>query len=315
MRSNNVKVLLSTLVFAGFSVAATPTVTPPAQQQKAAPVVTPKPKHHKPVVDDDDVQQDPSRTVFYKRGQTVTVRTQKHFVTVVQIPGELITGIVGGDNDNWAANLNKTQTVLVIRPKNSAPHNAKTGIVVNTDHGNVYMIDAVLSSSGHDDLITIKPADTDMKKAASDEPIFVPVAVVTTLKSELASRDRQVDEIKSAADERVKTAEAQVADANKRADEQIEKFRVSYPTKMAFDYKFKAFKSPFNIEAVWRDDRFTYILADPDEVCAVYAEKDGRPMIVDATYKDGLYTLPGKYYGDFYLQAGKKKEMIKSREK
>jgi type IV secretion system protein VirB9 len=79
---------------------------------------------------------------------------------------------------------------------------------------------------------------------------------------------------------------------------------------MRFDYTFsekERNKPPFNIEAAWHDDRFTYIRAHPTEAPALYELKDGKPNLVQfELHPDGTYFIP-KILGNSYLQVGKKK--------
>ncbi len=76
---------------------------------------------------------------------------------------------------------------------------------------------------------------------------------------------------------------------------------------MQFSYDFKKDKPPFNVEAIWHDDKFTYIRAHPVEAPALYEIKDGKPNLIQFEMRaDGLYFVP-KILDLAYLQIGKQK--------
>ena len=57
---------------------------------------------------------------------------------------------------------------------------------------------------------------------------------------------------------------------------------------------------------MWRDERFTYIRALPEEAPALYESKDGKPSMVPYDFADGLY-VTRRPLGDGWLQIGKRK--------
>ena len=69
------------------------------------------------------------------------------------------------------------------------------------------------------------------------------------------------------------------------------------------------FKAPFNIHSVFRDDKFTYIAANPDEVASFYEVKDGKPNLVQFQYQNGVYVIRDLVERG-YLQVGKKRTDI-----
>ncbi len=78
-------------------------------------------------------------------------------------------------------------------------------------------------------------------------------------------------------------------------------------TTIQHDYKYAdAAKDPFNVTAMYHDDRFTYIEATPHETLAVYELKDGKPVLIQHNLdrKMGRYTIP-KVLEDGYLLVGK----------
>ena len=80
-------------------------------------------------------------------------------------------------------------------------------------------------------------------------------------------------------------------EARDHAAQETEAFRTHYPKSLAFDYEFQTRKAPFNVVAIYHDDRFTYIKAAPQEVPALYELKDGKASLVNYSYDAGLYTV------------------------
>lgn len=78
-------------------------------------------------------------------------------------------------------------------------------------------------------------------------------------------------------------------------------------TTIQHDYKYAdAAKDPFNVTAIYHDDRFTYIEATLHGTLAVYELNDGKPVLIQHNLdrKTGRYTIP-KVLEDGYLLVGK----------
>ena len=90
------------------------------------------------------------------------------------------------------------------------------------------------------------------------------------------------------------------------APSQNSQFRANYPVEhLAFDYKHKN-KPPFDVEAIYHDDHFTYIKSSAPEKFAVYELKDGKPDLISFQLKDNTYVI-AQVVDNGYLQIGKKK--------
>lgn len=74
---------------------------------------------------------------------------------------------------------------------------------------------------------------------------------------------------------------------------------------MKFDYAYRDEK-PFDISAIYHDDRFTYIKSSATEKFSIYEVKDGKPNLIAFQLKDGTYVLPN-VVDKGYLQIGKHK--------
>ena len=87
----------------------------------------------------------------------------------------------------------------------------------------------------------------------------------------------------------------------------IARFRSAYPSTLRFDYALGrgASKAPFRVAAMWRDERFTYIRADPEEAPALYEERDGKPSLVPYDFAEGLY-VTRRPLADGWLRIGKR---------
>jgi type IV secretion system protein VirB9 len=94
--------------------------------------------------------------------------------------------------------------------------------------------------------------------------------------------------------------------AQQHASVAVEQFRANYPTQaLQFDYVFHN-ESPFDVSAIYHDDRFTYIKSTASEKFSVYEVKDGKPDLINFQLKDGTYVIP-KVVDKGYLEVGKHK--------
>jgi type IV secretion system protein VirB9 len=84
-----------------------------------------------------------------------------------------------------------------------------------------------------------------------------------------------------------------------------DRYREKFPALIAFDYRYTD-QPEFNVAAIYRDDRFTYIRANPQETPALYEIRDGKPGLIHFRYSDGLYTAD-KVLDRGYLAIGKKR--------
>ena len=69
---------------------------------------------------------------------------------------------------------------------------------------------------------------------------------------------------------------------------------------------FKANEAPFNIVAIYHDDKFTYIKTDAQEKFSVYEMRDGKPNLITYQLNNGTYIIP-KVMDSGYVELGKKK--------
>ena len=217
-----------------------------------------------------------ARVVKYQANDIVAIKAKLRYTTLIQLPAtEKILEVATGDKDFWI--IDAVQNLCFLHP-------AKTGIRSNlnliTDKGNVYSFTLEEVTGDPDLKVVIEPSDTSALTAVTATPKLVPSTDLETLKTQM-----QLTEL--------------------AANQAVNQFKSEYPTKLTkFDYLFKDDK-PFNVTAIYHDDRFTYIRSEASEKFTVYEIKDDKPNLVDFELKDGTYVLP-KVVDRGYLEIGRK---------
>ena len=226
--------------------------------------------------------------------EVIEVRARLRFATAIVLPeDERILDWVCGDAEYWS--VQGTANLAFVKPTAAE---IRTNVTLVTDKGNVYTL--LFREIGDE------PEDPDLKLFLSPrgsqedqreglDPLrFEP-------RGAAARFERQVAE-----------AREQAREAGERALRQIEtdreRFRSSYPATLRFDYALdrRAESEPFKVLAMWRDDRFTYIRADPEEAPVLYEERDGEPSLVPYDFEDGLY-VTRRLLASGWLQIGKRR--------
>jgi type IV secretion system protein VirB9 len=220
--------------------------------------------------------QQTARVVKYHANDIVSVRAKMRYTTLIQLPStEKILEVASGDKDFWIIDAVGSYCFL---------HPAKAGIHSNlnliTDKGAVYSFT----------LDDIESADPDLKVVIEpSEPSSLAAANGTT-------------KLVSASE--VDAARSQAQIAQNHAAQAVEQFRSDYPTQaLKFDYAFRNDK-PFEVAAIYHDDKFTYIKSTASEKFSVYEVKDGKPDLITFQLKDGTYVIP-TVVNHGYLEIGK----------
>ncbi|MDR3748267.1 MAG: TrbG/VirB9 family P-type conjugative transfer protein [Acidobacteriota bacterium] len=220
--------------------------------------------------------QQQARIVKYHSNDIVSVRAKMRYTTLIQLPPtEKILEVATGDKDFWIIDAVGNYCFL---------HPAKEGIHSNlnliTDKGTVYSFTLDDVEAGDPDLkVVIEPSDPSSLAAANGVTQLVPAG-------------------------EVEAARVQAQMAQTRAATAVEQFRADYPTlALKFDYTYHN-ESPFDVSAIYHDDKFTYIKSSAAEKFAVYELKDGKPDLITFQLKDGTYVLP-KIVDKGYLEIGK----------
>jgi type IV secretion system protein VirB9 len=227
------------------------------------------------------VAQDASaRTVEYHSQDIIPIRAKLNYTTLIELPPtEKIMEAATGDKDFWIVDIVGNFCFV---------HPAKAGISSNlnliTDKGNIYSftLQDVSDTSEPPDLkVIVQPADRSAIIAASGPPQFVPAAQLEQSKQQLAA------------------VEAHITQA-------VDEYKSAYPMQLKFDYTFKANDPPFDIQAIYHDDKFTYIKTGAPEKFAVYDMKDGKPNLINYQLRGNTYIIP-QVMDSGYVQLGKKK--------
>jgi type IV secretory pathway VirB9-like protein len=224
--------------------------------------------------------QESARTVQYHSQDIVAIRAKVKYTTLIEVPpSEKIMEAATGDKDFWIVDVVGNFCFV---------HPAKQGISSNlnliTDKGNIYSftLQDISGSPGEPDLkVIVEPADRSAIVAASGPAQFVPAA-------QLEQSKQQVEALQS------------------HVEQAVDEYKSSYPTQLKFDYVYKANESPFDIQSIYHDDKFTYIKTNAPEKFSVYEMKDGKPNLVTYDLREGTYIIP-KIMDDGYVELGKKR--------
>lgn len=233
-----------------------------------------------------------SRTVLIHEKDIVHVSAQLRETTLIILPkDEKVMEVYCGDKDNWV--INGAENFVTVKP---AQQSARTDVHIITDHANAYTLSfaEVSETPGavSDLKLFLQPADESEKVRLQSNPVFISAEVANRYK-------REAENAKAKAD-------AAIAQAQQKEQAAADQFRASYPKKLQFDYRFDRAKAPFNVSAIYRDDKFTYIRATPQEIPALYEVRDGKPSLINYQFANGLYTVP-KILQAGYLAIGKQK--------
>jgi type IV secretory pathway VirB9-like protein len=220
------------------------------------------------------------------------VRTGLLQSTLILLPDqEKVANVFAGDILDWVFDGGHVASRFVsIKPKLA---NSTTDVHIISDHGNEYTLQ-LREVSGDDDphfdsKIFIAPGDKAAKDRLAELPVFVPAAELDKVKQEAAA------------------AQASQAATLKAEKTQEEAYRSQYPGSLHFDYTWDKPKGKeLGLQAIWRDDKFTYLRGQFQETPALYEVKDKKPSLINFNFSNGLYTVP-KELDDGYLAIGKQK--------
>jgi type IV secretion system protein VirB9 len=214
-----------------------------------------------------------TRTVNVTDHSIVPVNAKLRFTTLIVLPtAERILDFVCGDKDFWV--VSGAQNLAYVKP---AKAGATTNLNLVTASGHVYSFLLTEGAADPDLKLYIEP-DKSMAQALNEPPRFYTAEEVDALK-----RDAKAEKKQAAAAEEA---------ATKRADDAIRAFRATYPTTLQFPYILKGDRKPFNVVAIYHDDRFTYIKANASELPALYEVLDGKPNLVTFQVEHGVYVVP-----------------------
>ena len=226
----------------------------------------------KDVEKDERVQASSARTVKYHSQDIVPIHTRVRYTTLIQLPeNEEVLEAATGDKDFWVVDV--VRNFIFVHP-------AKEGIGSNlnliTNKGNVYSFtlrDVTGTSLPTDLKVLVQPSDSSSLIASNSPVKLVPAAQMNA---------------------EVQAAQKAVQAIQEQAAQVIDSYRASYAGKMVLDYSFKRNKSPFFIDAIYHDEKFTYIKVNAQknqEKFSIYEVRDGKPDLIDYSLKDNVYTI------------------------
>ena len=231
-----------------------------------------------------------ARVIKYSKKDIVPIRAKLRFSTLIVLPeNEDIVDFTTGDKDFWI--INGAHNLCYVHP-------AQAGIRSNLN---------LVTASGHVYSFLL----TEISREPNTEPelkVFIELVDQDSNQKTAYVRAGEAEAYKAEADSTRTQAQEQIRAAEARADEEINKFRANYPTKLRFDYRLpaNASREPFLVSAIYHDDVFTYIECGAAEKPALYEMKDGKPNLIDFQYQNGMYVVT-KILDSGYLVIGKKK--------
>jgi Type IV secretory pathway, VirB9 components len=245
---------------------------------------TPEQKH---------LQPNAPRTITLSEADTPpVVRAGLLQSTLIVLPAEeKVANVYAGDTIDWVFDGGHIASRFIsIKPKVAG---STTDVHIISDHGNEYTLQ-LREVSGDEDprfdsKIFITPGDKATKDKLAELPVFVPAAELDKVKQEAVA------------------AQAAQAATLKAEQSQEEAYRSQYPGSLHFDYTWdKAKGKELGLQAIWRDDKFTYLRGQFQETPALYEVKDKKPSLINFDFSNGLYTVP-KELENGYLAIGKQK--------
>jgi type IV secretion system protein VirB9 len=237
-----------------------------------------------------------SKVIQYGDHDVALINAKVRFTTLIELPkNEQILEFICGDKEFWI--VNGAQNFAFVKPAKSA---SETNLNLITAAGNVYSFVLREVGDGTPDLkVFVEPRDNGFTAAANGSPRFVPASAVDDWRE-------QAQIAREAARKADEQAKDEIAKAKAEAQREKDTAAAKYPATIKANYRFKTHDPAFQVASIYRDDRFTYIRATPQEVPSVYEEKDGKPSLVNFTFRDGLYTLE-KVVSKGYLVIGTRK--------
>jgi type IV secretion system protein VirB9 len=235
----------------------------------------------------------PRSVVVGERSVVDVYVSQFQDTLIVLPPAEKVRQTFVGDSANWVLTTGKSEEpTRYISVKVKEPIVKQTTVNVLSDHDKSYTFRLIMSADHCDSKVFIDP-DSQLSQELAKPPLFVSAAEVDRAKKEAA-------EATAAADRAIKQEET-------KARSESESFRAKYPGILRFDYHWDQKEGDkLGVIQIFRDDRFTYIAAQPQETPTLYEVKDGKPSLVNFDFANGLYTIP-KRIERGYLAIGKQR--------
>lgn len=214
-----------------------------------------------------------ARVVQYGDKDVVKLKAKLRYTTLIVLPkNETILDYTCGDKEFWV--VDGAQNMAYVKP---AKAGAQTNLNLIAASGNIYsfvLTEVSETPEAAPDLkIFVEPKDESMVSAANGAPRFVSAQSVDDYQRQVQLAKDETRQVKA-------SAQAEI-------DSGINRFL----SNVRFRYRFEAGKKPFNIRAMYNDEKFTYIQARPEETPALYEIQDGKPNLINFDYQNGVYVV------------------------
>jgi type IV secretory pathway VirB9-like protein len=237
---------------------------------------------------------DGARLVRYSQTDIVPIRAKVRFSTLIVLPAdEEILDFTTGDKDYWI--INGAHNLCYLHPAQAGVR-SNFNLVTASGHVYSFLLSEISSQPNTEpDLkVFVVPADDPSASDSVRPTAYVRATEANAYKDELAQVEKQLaDEIQR------EHAQEQAA---------VARYRSEYAGKLQFDYRYgsKAARAPFNVSAIYHDDKFTYIRCSAHEKPTIYEKKDNKPNLINFDFENGIYIIP-KIVDEGYLAVGKKR--------
>ena len=234
-----------------------------------------------------------ARVVKYSQHEIVPVHAKLRFSTLIVLPeNEEILDFTTGDKEFWI--INGAHNLCYIHP-------AQAGIRSNLN---------LITASGHVYSFLLTEISNEPNVEPGPENLHRAEGAIRhrhgRFRAELRARERSGC-LPAGNSDRSRSSQRPGSGCPGQRQQQIEKFRSEYATKLQFDYELtERRREPFLVSAIFHDDRFTYIKCAASEKPAIYEIKDGKPNLINFDLVNGVYIVP-KIMDTGYLAIGKKK--------
>ena len=236
---------------------------------------------------------DNPRTVVVGERSVVDVYLSQFQDTLIVLPPcEKVRQTFVGDSANWVLTTGKSdEPTRYISVKVKDPIVKQTTVNVLSDHDKSYTFRLIMSADHCDSKVFIDP-DSQLSQELAKPPVFVTAAELDRAKKEAAEAKTEAD---------------QAMHVSRRSRNRDGSLSRQVPCTLRFDYHWdQKAGEKLGVDKNFRDDRFTYIAAQPKETPTLYEVKDGKPSLVNFDFANGLYTVP-KRIERGYLAIGKQR--------
>jgi type IV secretion system protein VirB9 len=226
-----------------------------------------------------------TRDVAYDSHAVIHVTARLRMTTLVILPeNEEILDFVCGDKDFWI--ISGAQNLAYLKP---AKAGATTNLNLVTAAGHVYSF-----------LLTEGGPNPDLKLFVVPDPQH-PLP---------SSKRPDPSDTLERANRQLAAAREEAGQARRDAD----RVKADGPLQLRFPYVFKVRTRPFQVTAIYHDDRFTYIRMEGRELPAVYEVVDNVPNLVAYHVDQGVYVV-SKVIDHGYLAIGSRRLSFDTTEK